>query len=351
MAKYNKKCQILWEGYKDPNDFDISSYDLQEAIYNRFPSILSIQIRDLFTSNSKQKGRLRLKDLNDVYTVLGKLLCSFALSNLWKAIIDEQTYAPKTYFIIRPEYKEDLKRFFNLTKERAPYFDYFWLSSTIDRIFIDNELAPFLPELRTLLEQFSSNQDLYGAYNFLEFRLKRRLLANNIASIEVVELCELAERQLALLLQHCAFLISYQLISVNDISVKKSLRVAEADFIHRKVILRGVEDTVMNRDPQVKKNFTCNHAVLITRNFQLEEQALTLCPFLIDQNAYKENRKEQAKIHFLAGRTETGHLYYQHAEVLSEGFELIQDRRRTFRTADLEEINTLLQLFGEDLGL
>jgi hypothetical protein len=351
MARLSKKYQAIWEDYKDPNVQETNMLDLQEAIYKSFPSLLAVQIRDLFTENAKRKGRLRLQKINEIYLSLGKLLTSIALASLWKAVVDENTFQPRKGFRLRPEYKADLKKFISLPKEEADAFDYIWLFSTIDRIFSDNDAAPFVDELGELHKELSGNTKLYSAYQFLEFELKRRLLAGNIASVEVPGLCEEAEKNLGILLRQCAFLITYQLVSVNDISVKKSHRLREADFVHDKVIMRGVDETIMDLAPMHRKNFTCNHAVVVTKDFQTEPAPLTLTPFLVDENAYKIKKREQPKIHFWAGRATEEKWYYQHTEDLSKGFELLPDDRSIYRMEDLEALKKLWDYFIQDLNL
>lgn len=338
MTRLNNKCRLLWEDYQNPNSEDTNTYDLQEAIYNHFPSILSIHIRDLFTENARRKGRLRLKVFSEAYSALGKLLSSIALASLWQAAMDELALRPREGFYIRPEYKEDLSGYLKQTSGESNSYDYIWLLSAIGRIFADNDIDPFIEELKGLDQTLSEDAELYSTYHFLEFELKRRLLANNIASREVPDFCEEAERHFGLLLSRCAFLITYQLVSVNDISVRKALWVPEADFVHNKVLLRGVEETIRDRDPLLRKTFTSNHAVIVAKNFRSDEEPLILSPFLIDENAHKLKRKEQSKIHFFAGRTEEGKPWYQHAEVMQEGFALPPEEKNIYRIENLEYI-------------
>lgn len=351
MAKLNRKYRFLWEDYLDQESGDTKIYDLQEAIYNRFPSLLSVQIRDLFTENAKRKGRLRLTELLEIYLVLGKLLCAIAMADLWRVVVADSDSETETPINLQPSYLQEIDTYLKQDKENSDHYDYFWLLATIGRIFAENEHAPFIEELKDLSQRLASDHTLYDAYQLLEFELKQRVLANNIASQDVPELCERAEQSLGILLNHCAFLITYQLVSVNDISVQKHLWAPETNFVHNKVLLRGVEDTSRDRDPQFRKNFTCDHVVVVTKDFKSEEEPLILLPFLIDENAFKIKRKEQSKIHFLAGRTTEGKLAYQHAEVLADGFTLPPDGRNMYRLNDLEKVVQLYQQLLSDLKL
>lgn len=347
MSTLNRKYRFLWEDYLDQEAGDTKIYDLQEAIYNRFPSLLSVQIRDLFTENAKRKGRLRLTELLEIYVVLGKLLCAIAMADLWRAVVNGRDDESEKAFSIRLSYLKEIERYLKQDPKDSDRFDHFWLLATIGRIFAENEHATFIEELRGLSQRLASDHTLYDAYQFLEYELKQRVLANNIASREVPELCEIGEQSLGVLLNHCAFLITYQLVSVNDISVQKHLWAPETNFVHNKVLLRGVEDTSRDRDPQFRKNFTCDHVVVVTKDFKSEDEPLILLPFMIDENAFKIKRKEQSKIHFFSGRTIEGKLAYQHAEVLSDGFTLPPDGRNIYRLNDLEQV---VQLYHQLLG-
>jgi hypothetical protein len=351
MAKLNRKYRFLWEDYLDEASGDTKIYDLQESIYNRFPSLLSVQIRDLFTENAKRKGRLRLTELLEIYIVLGKLLCAIAMADLWGTVIRRREQGPEKRLRIRSAYRREIKNYLQQRAEDSDRYDHFWLLATIGRIFAENDHAPFIDELKDLSRLLANDHTLYDAYQFLEFELKQRVLANNIASREVAELCERGEKSLGILLNHCAFLITYQLVSVNDISVQKLIWSPETSFVHNKVLLRGVEDTSRDRDPQLRKNFTCNHVVVVTKDFRSEDEPLILMPFLLDENAYKIRRKEQSKIHFFAGKTSGGNIKYQHAEVLSDGFELPPDGRNIYRQDDLEKVAALYDQLVKDLEL
>lgn len=351
MAAFSNKNQFLWTDYQDESSTETTIYELRQAIYNAFPSLLSVHIQDVFTDDATRKGRLRLKELTDVYLVLSKLLTSIGLANLWQEAVEAENFQLKTDFKLRPAYRADLAKYLQLAQADADGYDALWMLLTLSSIFKENETTFFIAELNGFCEKLTADASLYAAWQFLEYALKRRFLANNIASLEVANLCEEAELHLATLLNRCAFLTSYQLVSVSDISVIKRLRSPQADFVHHKVVLRGVEETIMDRDPLARANFTCNHAVIITKNFHSEEQPLILTPFLVDENAYKIKKREQPKIHFWAGKTADGRAYFQHVEVLDDGFEFPNEVRNTYRVKDLTEVTDLIKYFAEDLGL
>jgi len=343
----------LWEEYSDPEEDEVNLIDLQEVIYKHFPSILSIQIRDLFTDSVMAEGRKRLREINEVYLILSKLLCAIALADLWRIVLleDEATgqFSLKEDVKIRCIYRKELLEYAQLNKAQSAQYDYVWLLSTIYRIFEDNQHEPYLEEIKGLQKTLFQSE-VYDAYHFMEFEIKQRLQANNIASEEVAALCKTAEQQLGTLLRHCAFLTQYQLVSINDIQVSKPLLQSKADFIHKKAILKGNESTLWDQRPQSRKNYACNHAVVITPNIQEEQAPLTLSPFIIDENVLKKVSNRNPKIHIWAGHTEDNRLHYQHAEIMQDAF-LIPPKKLLdkYEATGLEQVQTLWNTFVEHL--
>ena len=63
MAPVSRRCAMEWEDYQAP-DGETAFNDLQDAIYKRFPSVLGIHIRDLFSEDGMENGRSRLAYMN-----------------------------------------------------------------------------------------------------------------------------------------------------------------------------------------------------------------------------------------------------------------------------------------------
>lgn len=358
MAEYApEKFEAALDQYdEDPSGSQLNQ--LQNIMLEAFPSILSIQIRDLFSPPGKSEGRLRLQAINEVYNSLGRLLSAIALSDLWNAALDLQNMQPKDGFTIQEEYREDILRFLNLSSAReAGSFDYLWLTGSINRVFKENQTEPYVKEFTGLYKQLETTGKYYEAYRFLENELRNRLSAQNIGTEEVEGLCIDAEHHLGLLLQKCAFLCTYQLVTIKDIEVYLPRRSVEPVYLHQKSILKGYDYINMDQSLLKRSSSVSNNSLYLAREIAREEQPLNLTPFLIDENAFKLKTEQLPKVHFL-DFTGEGSLHYRHAATLEEElvirnkFEDSQDKRafrRKYKDVDL--LFQLIDFFKEDLKL
>ena len=296
---------------------------LRDKLFAAFPSVLSIPLKDLFTyPEGVTHGRLRLEELNEAYLTLGRLLNGIALSTLWEAAFDPDTLEPKAGFTIREEYKKDIRAFLQPSDLiSADNFDYIWLIGTVNRIFRDpanKDFTPYVPELASLFQSMEEDGPYFEAYRFLEQNLRHRLIANNIASEEVEELCNDGEGYLGLLLQKCAFLSKYQLITVKDVTVYQPRQQPAPVFFHNQFTLQGLEasDQANIYTPIDRPEAINNNSIYLAKDFRQEGRPLNLSPFLIDENAFKAKLDVQLpKIHFFKGQEGANALHYVHAEV------------------------------------
>lgn len=295
-------------------------FEFRNNLFDAFPSVLSRQLEDLFTPPGIKKGRLRLKELNEAYLTLGRLLCGISLSSLWEAAFDPVTLEPRKGFVIREEYKSDIQDFiYPSSPASTESYDYFWLIVAVNRIFNDQEnknFNPYVQELTHLFQSLDQEAMYYKAYRFMEHELRHRLLANNIAKEEVESLCDKAESYLGLLLQKCAFISRYELVTVKDVTINQPRHQSEPDFYHNQFTLKGLESsnrtnsyTPLNRETAIN-----NNSIYLAREFKKELEPLNLSPFLIDENAFKEKSDiKLPKIHFFNGK-EKDQLSYVHTE-------------------------------------
>ncbi len=347
-----------WNAYNDtPSGAQFNV--LQNLLLEAFPSIISIQIRDLFSPPGKSDGRVRLLELSEVYLALGRFLSAVALSDLWNASLNSDTLLPNPNFEIRDEYREDLRRFLRLSSpQQAASFDYFWVIDTAVRIFEDNQGAtPYAKELIELAAHLRQSEAIYEAYRFLEQELRLRLLARDVATEDVEALCIDAEHHLGVLLQQCAFLSAYQLVTIKDIGVHLPRRSKEPVFLHNKSILRGYDYVNMDQSPLERLSTVNNNSIYLAREIKTEAHPLNLSPFLIDENAFKIKPEPLPKLHFLDYISENA-LHFKHAATLREGFVLPRtfespSDKRTFRRTykDVAPLLELLTFFETDLKL
>lgn len=309
------------DNFKKKPGSDDNFFALRDNLFDAFPSVLSRQLEDLFTPPGIEKGRIRLRELNEAYLTLGRLLCGISLSSLWEAAFDPVTLTSRKGFVIREEYQSDIQDFlYPSSPAAAESYDYFWLITAVNRIFNDHEnktFKPYAPELGHLFESLGQEAPYYKAYRFMEQELRHRLLANNIGKGEVENLCKKAESYLGLLLQKCAFISRYELITVKDVTVYQPRQKPEPIFYHNQFTLKGLESSKkINSYTQLDREKAINNnSIYLAREFKKELQPLNLSPFLIDENAFKEKSDiKLPKVHFFNGKTEGDQLNYIHAE-------------------------------------
>lgn len=343
MASCNPRFEALYQLYlQDPNSTFFNT--LQNTLLDSFPSMVSVQLRDLFTPEGRSLGRVRLRELSEAYTTLARLLCAIAMANLW----DAAAGAAKK-FIIRPAYLEDIARYLKWSPVSGTPVDYFWLIRTISCIFQENAVVPYVSELVTLDAKMRDATAAYDAYRFLEQNLRQRLIANDITREEVEPLCQTAEQHLGILLQACAFLCNYQLVAVKRISVDLPRMDPSPTFIHQKAILKGRDYATIDMEPIRREGTSSNNSVFITRNVEEDGLPLNLSPFLIDQNAFKVKQQYLPKIYFFDGMKEE-QLHFSHADTIDLDF-VVSDAAHDPRYQNLDGLLTGLKLFRQHIGL
>lgn len=350
MSQYGDPFKTMWDLYQ-VNSSPALFNGLQNIMLDSWPSSLSIQLRDLFTPDGKSKGRLRLTEINESYLTLVKLLAAISLANLWKVVLNTDTFTPKKDFVIRAEYKEELRQYYNMTPKGSESFDYVWFIATISRIFHENDVDPFLKESKDLYKNLTSFDESYEAYRFLEQNLRARIMANNIDVAEVEELCHKSERALGMLLNRCGFLSTYQLVTIKQIEINKPNRVKQPEFVHYKAVLRGRDYATIDDAPVIRNSFTSNNSVLITKDISSPSDQLNLSPFVIDENAFKIKEEKLPKIYFFKGWLDEISLYYQHAEMLEENFRVKESFDVKKYKKSLLDLKKQFTWFKQDLGL
>ena len=336
----------LYRQMPNPNFFNT----LQNLVLEKFPSTVSIQIRDLFSPEACASGRLRLKELNEVFLSAAQLLAAMAMANLWEAIRDQTSPEPKEGFVIPPEYREDLREYLYLSEEKAKYFDYIWLVATVQHILEENSAPPFLPEMGAMSELLKNDKPTYNAYQFLEQELRQPLLRQQIESTKVAPLCLDAEKQLGILLKACGFLSAYEFVSVKDISVRKQRIRPEPDFIHEKAILRGRDLMTIDKKPLTRSQFTNDRSVLVTRSLsEKEAPTYSLSPFLLDLNAFSLRGHALPRLFIFHHRNGQNDLVYQDTQIMDQFFTVATYDHLEFHELDL--LQKFMGQFEKDLNL
>ncbi len=323
---------------------------LQNLVIDKYPSIIGIQIRDLFTPEARTKGRLRLKELNEVYLALVQLLVQIALADLWEATL-QSNCTPRADFFIREDYRRDIRLYLYQNRATASQCDYIWLVATVQRILEENEASPFLSEIGSVSKLLQTDKKSYSAYRFLEQGLRQRLIRQDIHAREVIDLCLEAEKQLGVLLKTCGFLSAYEFVSVKEIAVRKRRRRPEPAFVHEKAVLRGRDLNTIDNLPLPRPQFTDDRTLLVTRNLADHTgKILSLSPFLIDLNAFSLKGHSLPKLYAFHHHEDDGNVVLQNTEVMEDFFTISSHYNRN-EYKDLEILLELFQEFAQDLKL
>ncbi|MCB0565202.1 MAG: CHAT domain-containing protein [Lewinellaceae bacterium] len=342
MAKVNAQCAREWEAYQSGGG--VSFKNLQLAIWERLPSIVSGHIRDLFTPAEKEKGRRRLIYTNNIYLAFTQLMAALALADFWKTLVTQPNGAAS----IRPAYQEDLRALLEMKPGAFDSFDHLRLLSSIHYIKKDNNRLGSFPELESFTEQLHTDKAVFSAYRFLEGELRARLRAGNIASGEVSDLCQASEEHLGRLLGAGAFLANYQLASINDITVHNGLRSDGIAYVHW-YSLTGWDDNSWLRESLRRGKFTCNHSVVLTSDLKDEQADIwVLSPFLVDKNAFNK-KADVPKIYFWQGTREDGAPHYLLASTLTDPWPQPMKAADKDRAEEFRAVLQLLQYFRTDL--
>jgi hypothetical protein len=346
MSHYELLFKDYWERYQRRPSGSVLN-QLQNMMLDYLPSILSTQIRDLFTVEGKTQGRRRLKEIYEAYLTLARLVSAISICNLW----DEVFLAKKSEegeVKIRDAYKEELRQFLNLDPVAAESFDYFWLTATIKRIFDENKITAYMEELEALKESLINADETYEAYRFMEQEVRTRLLAKNILNEEVEDLCLAAEEKLGMLLSACGFMCKYQLVTIKDVELQSPYRAPTASFIHQKSILRGHDYVIMDDEPLQRPEYISNQSVLIVKDIYESATYLNLSPILIDENAFRL-KSDLPKLYFYGGKKDD-QIIYEQAETFENKLQIEPNYdKRQYRK--LETIFHQFDWIGEDLEL
>lgn len=346
MAEHQPNFKVLFDMYQQQPSSTMFN-TLQNMLLDSLPSMMSVQIRDLFTPEGKSQGRVRLRELSEAYSTLARLLCSIAMANLWD--VAAAVGGQNKPLVIRPSYLEDIKKYIRWSPISGTPVDYLWLVRTISCIFKENSITPYVKELVTLDEKFQDATPVYDAYRFLEQQLRQRLIAGNIARPEVEALCKASEHHLSVLLRAASFLCNYQVVTVKTISVDFPRRDPKPAFIHQKAILKGRDYATIDMAPMRSENVNSNNSVFITRDLESEGLSLNLSPFVIDQNAFKQKQQCLPKIYFFNGLQEET-LHFLHADTKDLDF-VISEAADDPLYKNLDRLFVGVELFRKDLGI
>lgn len=307
LKEDEKEAIAAYQDSRDTEELTPYYSALHEHIMDAFPSILSVQVNDLFTENATTDGRIRLNEIKEAYITLGRLLHSIALSTLWDTALDPKTQSLKDGFTLLPDEKESILDFLNPSSfTKAPDHDYFFQTIAINRILKhakNKEFELLVPEIVTLFQNLAKEQEYYSAYQYLKQNVLGPIQTGTLSDEDIEERYIRSEEDLGLLLAKCCFFHTYELVTVKDVLVEHPRQELTPNFAHHRSILKGIRGTKKLK-PFARVKPINNNSLYLTKDFQTEERPLNLSPFLIDENSFldaKNSDSDIPKIAFFMG--------------------------------------------------
>jgi len=296
--------------------------DLRAAVVDAFPTPIGTHLRKLLLLESA--GVERLSKIVEVYAVASELLAYILLAQLW----DEKFRLPE--LIIPDDQRRIISAFFEMKEGDWETYDHISLVRAIGDVFAVNVILPFVTEYTALRNQFFAESALHQAQQFLQ-EMKRELLGS-VAADEIESFCVQAEDHLCEIFRHIGFCAKYKLATVKTIELLKR-RHESPRYRHNIVVLdrvsAGVLDDVLESD-----EFSDNNSVVLLHSDTAVSPFLNLSPFLIDENALKE--QQNSKLFFFRYKSENQCTYVladtlkDRLEVDAGLYELLKQQFDTF---------------------
>ncbi len=326
-ATYNKDAQKIL----DDEDMGLegSLRDKRKAILSCLPHPISLHLGKLFApakANTNmtfydQLGLDRLGQMIITYSTTIEFLTFVMLAQLWDAL------SQKKPLEIKEEYRKTIRDFFLLDPEKRKQYPFFELIHDIRLIFEENQIPFFIKEVQQISQVFNEQSQFYFACLALE-TLKKRFREKTIGEQESLQLCMMAEDQLAVILSQIGFTYNYTLTSVKSIDVIKYRHLPKHLYKHKFVKLtQDIIDPSEDVDRMPYVTDICSVILVNEREEDIDKKFLNLSPFILDENAF-DPKAVVAKLQFFDHYTTANDTYYfRHVYNPSDPLLAIADQR------------------------
>jgi hypothetical protein len=293
LRPFSKKMELLFLSMEDGEEVD--ERILNREIIDSLPAPVGEQVRKLFsldamTDDLDKIGLPRLEQLVITYQTLLEFFNVLLLAELWEA------KARKKDLPVGDNTLEQVRQLLTLNQEDARNTD---LSQSIKGILEGIDEAGllkqsdqyFLEELPSLLKAFQEDEAFQASCTFME-EMRQEVNAGKVSAEELESFCVQAEEHLSNLFCAFAFCARYKLNSIKRIVVQKPRHKAPR-FFHYKVkldtITAGYKDTIKDYE----EGYTEDKSVVLLKQEKEFGPYLNLSPFLIDENALKDEEKSK----------------------------------------------------------
>jgi hypothetical protein len=283
MAHYDSNIEEELNRMEDDREYF-------EMIIKNFPWNIGSQFSLLV--GEKKAGRNRLEQIISTYIACGQWLYFVPLSQLWKERLEERIN----------QFQGHPAQVFTLTEETFPTYDYIQAFQRIMSELKDSGCQPFVGELNDLAIFLGKEGKLYENYLFLQ-SVREQLAQSKPEEIDqfAAGLCPDAEFALAQLLSQLAFLVKYQMVTVRDILVfnPRHLNVRYNHKIGR-LNAHADERLFFFRKPKQYDTVLESDSVLLLKDPEDIHNFISLSPFFIDRNAFRDKTAELTDLYTYA---------------------------------------------------
>ena len=289
-------------------DIFISNPRLRErkapvTIRENFPWPMSAQIRMLYanTPSMNEHALPRFKQLVEAYNATSKFLAFTLLSQLWDEIYSK-----------RELNREELAVLTLPDGENYQSFDFLFLLKKCFQLLSENNIVPFMKDIKGSVERLEKGGDSYESYRYIESK-RADLLMGIVDENEAGKYSRECDSILTELLTRASFLAKFRLLTIKDISVFAPKRLA-SEFIHQFAELNTTSREDIFEEDLSMNNFANSHSILLTPRFDgtTLPNTLNLSPFIIDKSTFDG---AQAPAIFMFSHTAGEKLFYQSVDL------------------------------------
>ncbi len=290
---YDENVRQLYES-EDHNNL----VTIQGEILKALPRPISEQLRKLFAirlanaSSEQHKENVffdklgfgRLKQMAYTCFTFLELIAFIHLSQLWDEV--EQGNV-----VLTADEQSILLALFKEVSEEKQIISIFKLLQATNTIFNKHTINNFLEELK--IDDLSSKKHFQDALTFFQEINQEILQKGSITENKAMVMCMEAEKMLAIIFSELAFIVAYQMESIQSIQVMSYRHLEDLEYNFARVAL--IQNLARVKRINVPRKKTSNtRSVFLTYKLK-DKQPLNLTPFIIDENAFPARKKLDGK--------------------------------------------------------
>lgn len=294
--------------------------DKQEII-NAFPSPIAKQLMKLFAMNDPDTvSKERLQQLVTTYGILVDFLSFALLSNLWDFKTEDKTLK------IPKKTLDEIKHFLLLGKEGVADYNNTNLLKSVLKAFMELNLHKkakcfFKKDLPTLWKAFESDDTFNHSCLFMETMQKEMQEIDDKNEKEIESFCVQTEEHLGTIFQQLWLVAKYKLYTIKKINLRTTRdKDKKNKYLHHQVELYAITTDLFDDIKGYEGIHAANHSVILLQEEDKVETYLNFSPFIIDENALKEEKLFKL---FLFNYYEDGEIHYKFTGDTSVSNELV----------------------------